>query len=61
MKHTYDCKPEHIMQTKIMIETLKQQHETMKLWTDVTDAAKTNPALQLAIDQCLVIYHLTQK
>lgn len=35
-----------------------EQAKTAKLWIDIVQAAKTNPALQEAIDRALVIYQL---
>lgn len=30
-----------------------------KLWDKIRRAAKTNPALQLALDRAIIIYHLS--
>lgn len=30
-----------------------------KLWGDIHRAAKSNPALQKALEQCIIIYHLS--
>jgi hypothetical protein len=29
-----------------------------KLWGDIRRAARKNPALQKALEQCIIIYHL---
>ena len=31
-----------------------------KLWGDIRRAAKTNPALQKALEQCIIVYHLSK-
>lgn len=31
-----------------------------KLWGDIRRAAKDNPALQKAMEQCIIIYHLSK-
>lgn len=31
-----------------------------KLWGDIRREAKTNPALQKALEQCIIIYHLSK-
>lgn len=36
----------------------KIRHEF--LWGDIFEEAKTNPALQKALDQCIVLYHLSK-
>jgi hypothetical protein len=30
------------------------------LWNNIHDAAKTNPALQKALEQCIIIYNLSK-
>ena len=30
------------------------------LWEQIFEQAKTNPALQKALDQCIIIYHLSK-
>jgi len=30
-----------------------------KLWNEIRRAAKTNPALQKALEQCIILYHLS--
>ena len=32
-----------------------------KLWGEIRRTARTNPALQKALDQCIMIYHLSKK
>jgi hypothetical protein len=32
-----------------------------KLWGEIRRAARTNPALRNALDQCIVIYNLSKK
>jgi hypothetical protein len=31
-----------------------------KLWNDIRETAKSNPALQKAIEQCIIIYNLSK-
>jgi hypothetical protein len=31
-----------------------------KLWGEIRRAARTNPALQRALEQCIIIYHLSK-
>lgn len=31
-----------------------------KLWGDIRRAAKTNPTLQKAMEQCIILYHLSK-
>ena len=39
--------------------TLHEHIMESKLWGDIHRAAKTNPALQKALEQCIIIYHLS--
>lgn len=39
-----------------LIEHMKED----QLWADIRRAAKTNPALQKALEQCILIYHLSK-
>jgi len=38
------------------LEEAKEQ----RLWADIHEAAKTNPSLQKALEQCKIIYHLSK-
>ena len=41
---------------------MKTRHESMmedKLWGNIRRAARTNPTLQDALDQAIMVYHLT--
>lgn len=40
-----------------LMEHLKEN----KLWGEIHRAAKTNPALQAALDRAIIIYHLSKK
>ena len=35
--------------------------ERMRLWTDILATAKTNPALQEAVDRVIVVYELSKQ
>lgn len=41
---------------KALIEQLRES----KLWGEIHRAAKTNPTLQKALDQCIIIYNLSK-
>lgn len=38
--------------------TLHDRMMKSKLWDNIHRAAETNPALQKALEQCIIIYHL---
>lgn len=38
-----------------------EELKSNQLWYDIRQAAKTNPTLQKALDECIVIYHLSKK
>jgi hypothetical protein len=37
----------------------KLRHDS--LWNEIHEAAKTNPALQKAVEQCIIIYNLSKE
>ena len=42
---------------------MKKRHDSLmedKLWGDIRRAARTNPALQDALERAIMIYHLTK-
>ena len=39
---------------------LREHIMDAKLWGEIRRAAKNNPALQKALDQCIIIYHLSK-
>ena len=39
---------------------LIEQMREDQLWADIRRAAKTNPALQKALEQCILIHHLSK-
>ena len=43
--------------------SMKKRHDSLmedKLWCDIRRAARTNPALQDALERAIMIYHLTK-
>lgn len=41
-------------------ETYLESKESL-LWREIRKVAKTNPALQNALDQCIMLYHLSKE
>jgi hypothetical protein len=41
--------------------SVQEQKDQMQLWADINRAAKTNPTLQNALDQCIMIYKLSKE
>jgi hypothetical protein len=41
-------------------ETYLESKESL-FWREIRKAAKTNPALQNALDQCIMLYHLSKE
>ena len=39
----------------------QDQMAESKLWHDIREAAKTNPALQAELDRVIMLYHLTKE
>lgn len=39
---------------------LREHIMDAKLWGEIRRASKNNPALQKALDQCIIIYHLSK-
>jgi len=44
------------LEKKSMIDQIKED----KLWGNIRRASETNPALQKALEQCIIIYHLSK-
>jgi len=51
--HEYDCRTSDG-------RPLWEQIKEAKLWGDIHRAARTNPALQDALDRAIMVYHLTR-
>ena len=45
------------LEKRSMLDQIKED----KLWGNIRRASETNPALQKALEQCIIIYHLSQK
>jgi hypothetical protein len=43
--------------TKLKLDALKED----KLWDEIRQAAKINPALQIELDRVIMLYHLSKK
>jgi hypothetical protein len=43
--------------TKLKLDALKEE----KLWEEIRNSAKTNPALQIELDRVIMLYHLSKK
>jgi len=43
--------------TKLKLDALKEE----KLWEEIRQAAKSNPALQTELDRVIMLYHLGKK
>ena len=41
-------------------QTMTEQLEEDKLWGEIRREARKNPALQKALEQCIIIYHLSK-
>ena len=41
-------------------QPLVDQIREDKLWGEIRRTAKTNPALQKALEQCIIVYHLSK-
>ena len=55
---TYEERRDHDIRV-----SMKKQHDSLmedKLWGDIRRTAKTNPALQDALERAIMIYHLTK-
>ena len=42
---------------KLKIDALKEE----KLWEEIRQSAKSNPALQIELDRVIMLYHLSKK
>lgn len=51
--HEYDCRTGDG-------RPLREQIKEAKLWGDIHRAARTNPALQDALERAIMVYHLTR-
>jgi len=55
---TYEERRDHDIRV-----SMKKRHDSLmedKLWGDIRRTAKTNPALQDALERAIMIYHLTK-
>jgi hypothetical protein len=43
--------------TKLKLDALKED----KLWDEIRQSAKINPALQIELDRVIMLYHLSKK
>ena len=46
--------PDHIV-------NIEKTFKDIKLWKDIIEQAKSNPALQDALDRAILIYHMSKK
>jgi hypothetical protein len=42
---------------KLKLDSLKEE----KLWEEIRQSAKSNPALQIELDRVIMLYHLSKK
>jgi len=46
---------------EIKTGSIRQQLKEAELWNNIRKAAPTNPTLQAALDQCIMIYKLSKE
>lgn len=56
----YDWDPVIVAAGNTIIKSKLDSIKEDKLWGDIRKAAKDNPALQKAMEQCIIVYHLSK-